>query len=512
MSGSERKHHFIGIAEIIFALILAVILTVGRFIFRYTSVFALPGYLKENVLIFLALFIPFLLIFALLGKGIRYFSGKDDSYSKKQLTALSIASALPVIASWITAVALFYPGLTVTSLQNLITFNGVSGESYPVIHTLIRGLFIYLDGIGLPAPFGAVLYFSVHLLILCTACVYTVRREMEEGVRIPVVIMTMAYFGVFSVLMVMFRIESAEILFFSSVTMVLLLLTRADERKKGGAVCFWMFFSLTSLFRYNYLPVGIMLFIILLFMAGKKEMRKYLIASVAGLLTVFTVLLAFFPAYGIRDLKESDPMSVPVSQIATVYEEHRQELSVAEKFITEEYMQPGAYSFRDSSFLMESFNEALYLSDRSAFWDLYMHFAQKYPWDFLDSFLNLNSIIWQVGEMGIPLCMVIAGLYIAFRSKRRGYGTGAFMLMFLWITYLFAPKPVFSQMFPFLLAAPAVLIPVFACGTVFADGKRDDESTEKSESNKAKENPAEKSESSGDKPDSGDSSEDGKIV
>ena len=86
------------------------------------------------------------------------------------------------------------------------------------------------------------------------------------------------------------------------------------------------------------------------------------------------------------------------------------------------------------------------------------------------------------------------------------------MLMFLWITYLFAPKPVFSQMFPFLLAAPAVLIPVFACGTVFADGKRDDESAEKSESNKAKENPAEKSESSGDKPDSGDSSEDGKIV
>ena len=115
---------------------------------------------------------------------------------------------------------------------------------------------------------------------------------------------------------------------------------------------------------------------------------------------------------------------------------------------------------------LNAFNEGLYLSDRSAFWDLYLHLFKKYPYDFVDSFLNQNVKIWQPGEFGIPLFMILLGLYIALRSKRPGYSAGITGVFVLWLTYIFAVNTGMYQMYPFSMLIPVILLPVFSRKTV----------------------------------------------
>ena len=167
---TNKKFHFIGIAEIVFALLSSLIFTIGRCVFKTGSVYTLTSSIQEHAIVFFIMFVPFLLVFAFFGKGIRAFSRTGSTYSAKMINIFQFVAVLPVIVSCITGVLLFYPGLTVDRLEYLVAFNSIPVEKYPVIHTLIRQAFIYFDMLGLPYPYGVIIYFGAHILVLSVAC------------------------------------------------------------------------------------------------------------------------------------------------------------------------------------------------------------------------------------------------------------------------------------------------------------------------------------------------------
>jgi hypothetical protein len=102
-----------------------------------------------------------------------------------------------------------------------------------------------------------------------------------------------------------------------------------------------------------------------------------------------------------------------------------------------------------------------------------LHLFNKYPYDFVDAFLFQNVGIWQPGEFGIPLFMILLGLYIAIKSRRPGYSAGITAVFILWMTYLFGVTTNMYHMYPFSMLIPVILLPVFSRKTVSEEVQED---------------------------------------
>ncbi len=471
---SEKKKHFIGFSEVFFAVIAAVIFTIGRCIYISGSVFTLPSVLKEYSLIFLVLFIPFVFLFAFAGKGVKGQSAEKTVYSDRMMWLLPVLSALLIAAAcvvsglclrsyFVGSDAVYYAGSTLVP------------DRYPVIHTLLRQLFRYTGSSeSFDSPAG-IAFLTANSLMFGAACGYVVRREMSEGFRKLPLVLSILYFTLFVPFLAADRLHSEEGLFFCAVMMLLTSLAKADRDEENSGIFVWLFLVMACLLRYNFIVAAFVLCISLLLKIRKKGMKNCIIASLFGITTVIAIILAFFFGFGLVEIQEKDMMSVPAGQVAAVYADHTPELTIAEKFIIENYMSLPDNGPQIAEYVMNTFNEGLYLADRSAFWDLYMHLARKYPYDLIDAFLFRNSRIYQPGVMGIPLFMIILGIYIALKSKRPGYSAGITALSVLWLTYLFGPVPKYHYMEAFNMLIPAVLLPVFAAKPASAEDSEDKE-------------------------------------
>lgn len=471
---SEKKKNFIGFSEVFFAVIAAVIFTIGRCIYISGSVFTLPSVLKEYSLIFLVLFIPFMFIFAFAGKGVKGQSAEKTVYSDRMMWLLPVLSALLIAAACVVSGvclrsyivgsdAVYYAGSTLIP------------DRYPVIHTLLRQLFRYTGSSeSFDSPAG-IAFLTANSLMFGAACGYVVRREMSEGFRKLPLVLSILYFTLFVPFLAADRLHSEEGLFFCAVMMLLTSLAKADKDEENGGIFVWLFLVMACLLRYNFIVAAFVLCISLLLKIRKKGMKNCIIASLLGITAVIAIILAFFFGFGLVEIQEKDMMNVPAGQVAAVYADHTPELTIAEKFIIENYMTLPDNGPQIAEYVMNTFNEELYLADRSAFWDLYMHLARKYPYDLIDAFLFRNSRIYQPGVMGIPLFMIILGIYIALKSKRPGYSAGITALSVLWLTYLFGPVPKYHYMEAFNMLIPAVLLPVFAAKPASAEDSEDKE-------------------------------------
>ena len=132
-------------------------------------------------------------------------------------------------------------------------------------------------------------------------------------------------------------------------------------------------------------------------MRKDKQMKKALIASLAGVIVSISVTSFVYPACGVIKSESHEALSVPINQVAAVYVHKYSELTLPEKFITEQYMSAGMYNPRLADTVKFTFNDELYDADRSAFWDLYLHLIRKYPEEFVDAFLTQNVQLWYPG-------------------------------------------------------------------------------------------------------------------
>ena len=174
---SEKKIHFIGLAEIFFAAIAAAVFTVGRCVYTSHSVFVLPTVLGEYALLFVGMFIPFLFIFALAGKGVRASSKEGMVYSQKMMWMLPVVSALLIMTVCFFFISFLRPDSVPQGQSYLWSQAGLVQDDYPVIHSLLRQPFIHLDQSGVSKS-GTIIFLSLNVLIMCSACGYVVRREM----------------------------------------------------------------------------------------------------------------------------------------------------------------------------------------------------------------------------------------------------------------------------------------------------------------------------------------------
>ncbi|MBP5553284.1 MAG: hypothetical protein J6X94_00270 [Lachnospiraceae bacterium] len=503
---------------------MASIITVGRSVYNYNSVSGLLKAPKENAAVFLFLFFPILLILALCGKAI-YKNEEKEVFSNDEIPG--IYKAFPVISFILTAASSalallsYFPGILGydSEWQTLQAFGILPlSNHHPVLHTLIWNFFVALEWWGVPHPYGLVIYCIFQILIVSLVCAFVVRCEIREGCRWFLPVITILFyalypaFGVFSVQM------TKDVLFGSAVILLILNLLKAGRGEKANPFLIFLFTVLSSLLRNNFLPAGCVLVIVLFFMRKDKMMRKALIESLAGVIVSLSVMAFVYPACGVERSESHESLSVPINQIAAVYVHRYSELTLPEKFIIEGYMSAGAYNPRLADTVKFSFNDELYDSDRSAFWDLYLHLLRKYPHEFIDAFLTQNVQLWYPGasvtdrysareyietdnvlvyeytvsctpvipemkgfydmiieeieqgravsglpfSLSIPFIVLMVALYMSVKARHKGFTAAVLLSGALWATYLLGPVSAFRYMYPFFMLVPVMVIPVFS--------------------------------------------------
>ena len=520
---SVKKKHFIGAAEVIFALCIAGVVTVGRSVYNYNSVSGLMWAPGENAAVFLFLFIPLLLVFAFAGKLLGKNLLKEEDSAEERHVIYKwfpfIAFAL-VGASSAMALLAYFPGILAydSEWQTLQAYDVLPlSNHHPVLHTLIWNFFVALEWWGVPHPYGLVIYCIVQIIIVSAVCGYVVKCEIDEGCRWPLVVITILIYALYPAFSV-FSIQMTKDVLFSCVVILLVLkLYRFAKGGKISPVIVSVLVILASLLRNNFLPAGAVLVIVLFFLRKKENMMKAFIASLTGVIVAALVLMCVYPLCGVAGSESHESLSVPINQISAVYVHRYSELTLPEKFIIERYMKAGLYNPRLADTVKFSFNDELYDSDKSAFWDLYMHLAKRFPNEFIDAFLNQNVQLWYPAasitdryaareyietenvyiyvytftrmpvipeakgfydmviseiegagaaglffSLSIPFFILVFALYIAIRIKKSGYTAAVLLAGALWATYLLGPVSAFRYMYPFFMLIPVFMIPLFA--------------------------------------------------
>lgn len=548
--------------EILFAALCAAFVTCGRSVYNYNTLIDVYYRPMEYGALFLFVFLPLIIVFALIGAGVRksLIPCEKDALQERAgiYKVFPVITSLLVIGTGLVALFSYFPGILGydSEWQTLQAFGLMPlSNHHPVLHTLIWNFFIALEWFGVPHPYGLFIYCIVQILIVAGVCGYVTDSEVKAGCKWPVPVITMLFYALYPVFSV-FSVEMTKDVLFSCVVVRLFLRLTAvgthktdseDEEikkkisKKENLNIFGILFltALGCLLRNNFLPAAGAVVIVLLFMRKKNGMKKVLLSMLGGVIIAVVVLKVVYPMTGVEKTESHEMLSVPVNQISSVYVSKFPQLTTAEKFIIYNYMEAGRYNPRLADSVKFTFNDALYDSDKSAFWDLYMHMFKKYPYEFVDAFLTQNIQLWYPGaritdrysarkfietenvivpvymitggswfpemrgfydmvfteiensvvaeglpfSLSIPFYMIIIGLFIAIKAKRPGYTAGVFMAFFLWGTYLLGPVAAFRYMYPFFMLIPVILTPVFSRGTVVSvkadsDASEDDKPEE----------------------------------
>ena len=516
----EKGKKFNIIAEICFPLIIAAFVVTGRSINNYHSLFGITSAPFESLLVFLAVFFPGLVVFLLLGRKLGRKTESAEEERKNFYNSLPVITFLFVTLTGIVALLSFFPGILGydSEWQTLQAYDLLPlSNHHPVLHTLIWNLFIAFEWLGLPHPYGLVLYCMMQVVAVGIVCSYVVLSEIREGCKWPVMIITMLFYGLYPAFSV-FSVEMTKDVLFSCVVVLLFLSLMKTDRKKVHPVKICILVILGCLLRNNFLPAACGLVVFLLVSMKRKKNPKLLIASFTGVVLSVITLSVIYPAAGVASTESHEILSVPVNQLSAVYVHRYDQLSIAERFLIEEYMEAGRYNPRLADSVKFTFADDLYDSDTSAFWDLYFHLLYKYPDEFINAFLTQNVQLWYPGaavfdkyaarkyvetenvfvgaypvvrnsklpglafiyediftrienggviealpfSLAIPFYTMILGMFIAIKRKRHGFGAAVFMALCLWGTYLLGPVSAFRYMYPFFLLIPVIVTPLFS--------------------------------------------------
>ncbi|MBO4608601.1 MAG: hypothetical protein J5696_01910 [Lachnospiraceae bacterium] len=583
MEETAKKKRSFPWAEILFAALSAAFVTCGRSIYNYNTLIDIYYRPMEYGALFLFVFLPLILFFALIGAGVKKSftpvkkktadekpdvedADESDKKEEKKVRAgiyrfFPVITSILVIGAGLVALFSYFPGILGydSEWQTLQAFGLMPlSNHHPVLHTLIWNFFIALEWFGVPHPYGLFIYCIVQILILAGVCGYVTDAEIKAGCRWPVPVITMLYYVLYPAFSV-FSVEMTKDVLFSCVVVRLFLRLNAvgnyttdsddeelrkkiSKKEKINTFGIFLLIALGCLLRNNFLPAAGAMVIVLFFMRKKNGMKKALLSVLCGVVIAVAVMQIVYPMTGVEKTESHELLSVPVNQISSVYVSRYPELTTAERFIIDNYMEAGRYNPRLADSVKFTFNDALYDSDKSAFWDLYMHMFKKYPYEFTDAFLTQNVQLWypaaritdryaarryietvnvsvpvymitggswfpemrgfydmvfeeieRSGALGglpfslsIPFYSILLGFYIAIKARRPGYTAGVFLAFFLWGTYLLGPVAAFRYMYPFFLLIPVILTPVFSRGTVIAF-KADSDSSEDKKSEEEKE-------------------------
>jgi hypothetical protein len=268
----------------------------------------------------------------------------------------------------------------------------------PVLHTMIWKMFLLAEGLLTGGTGEGNLALALYSVVQLTAVValstyvaYRIYKIFDNGI---LSVLGLAYYLCVPTLHIFSFIMTKDVYFACCTTLFLMGLYNLGNGENAKLQVFWcVLWGLCSTLLRNNMVYAVVIGVIaaLLLRAGRRTCLSLF------MVVAFNVLLAdvMYPALGIADTPSSEALSVPISQVAYVYENHYDSLGDEDRAAVETYIgEPYKYNARFADFVKSSFNNAWYVTDSGSFWKCYFSLMRQYPGEYLTVFLDLNVDLW----------------------------------------------------------------------------------------------------------------------
>ena len=240
------------------------------------------------------------------------------------------------------------------------------------------------------------------MLVMAGIFGWCIRKLEEWGVNKGYRILTTLYFGLCPVL-VMFSLCSAKDGLFAGMLLIMtILLTelfKAPEEfwKQKGKLLLLLAASLgMMLLRHNGF-YAFAVFSVLTVIYLKKD-RKKAVLYFGGILVAYLVISAGLTGVLHADASENQEMlTVPISQMARVYQNRKEQLPPEEKEILYRYLPQEAlehYTPKVSDGVKVHFNNQAYEADRGSFFKLWLKWGTENPFTYLNAWFMTSYGFW----------------------------------------------------------------------------------------------------------------------
>ena len=446
----------------------------------------------------------YFLSFCIVERAERKCSGRTPRFFQVYLIML-----LPYLICF----AAYFPGcMSYDSWYITLQALGIIGfdNHHPFLHTLIWSIFAHMDEwLGIK-QIGIILYTALQLIVMTAiyahVSIWLGKRLEGRGRWIAFL-----YYAVNPVFHIFTIILTKDVYF--SGCFLLLNITLIDylEKELAGEddkvyqKKIMILALLCCLLRNNMIYV-IIAFGIILFLAFKKNVtscRGILLA--AGLF--FFISKIIYPSIGVAEGSVKEMLSVPISQVAAVYNDDTKRLSEFEKELIQKYV-PDVESYNRffADPVKGSFNDRAFKENRGEFLRLWRDLFTEYPVEYTKAFLALNLPYWypqmesvreyietdnysqdypverlnllpavyqfyenvsenqaewmhwpifrQFFSIGVPIWILLFFLCWFAVNKRKAMVLAVMPSILLWMTYLLGPVSSFRYIEPLLLTYP----------------------------------------------------------
>ena len=298
-----------------------------------------------------------------------------------------------------------YPGFFVYDAQDELmqVVTRSFSTHHPLVHVLMLGGIIQLVH-KLTGSYnaGIACYTVFQMLVMAGIFGWCIRKLEKWGVGKGYRILTTLYFGLCPVL-VMFSLCSAKDGLFAGMLLIMtILLTelfKAPEEfwKQKGKLLLLLAASLgMMLLRHNGF-YAFAVFSVLTVIYLKRD-RKKTVLYFGGILAAYLVVSAGLTGLLRADASENQEMlTVPISQMARVYQNRKEELPPEEKELLYQYLPQEAlehYTPKVSDGVKVHFNNQAYEADRGSFLKLWLKWGTENPFTYLNAWFMTSYGFW----------------------------------------------------------------------------------------------------------------------
>lgn len=432
--------------------------------------------------------------------------------SEKKISFFTVYTVL--LICYIPCFIAYFPGcMSYDSWYITLQALGIIGydNHHPFLHTFIWSIYANMDEWLGVRQIGIALYTTSQLLVMLA--IYTYAYVWLSGRKVSGVCRKIAFFYyAFNPVFHIFTLILTKDVLFSGL-FLLLCITFVDYfesiRKKKSVkelqVRLAVISLLCCLFRNNMIYVLIVMTVILFlkFRPRLSDCRGLLISVIL----YYFIICVIYPGIGVAQGSVKEMMSVPLSQIAAVYQSEKDTISEEDKELIFKYI-PDVEQY-DRFFadpVKAAFNDHAFRESKLEFIGLWCRLFWKHPGIYVRAFLTLNLPYWypemdsvreyietdnysqdypvqraevlprvydwyeniseneaawmhwpvfrQLYAIGMPVWILLFFGIWFYTNKRSLAGTAMLLCVVLWMTYLPGPVSCFRYIEPLLLTYP----------------------------------------------------------
>lgn len=338
-------------------------------------------------------------------------SGKEESVSGERQRRGHLINAGIIFLMYVPVFLAVYPGFFVydaqEELMQVVTRNFTT--HHPLVHVLFLGGIIQLvHKVTGSYNLGIACYTLIQMAVMAVIFGWCIQKLRQRGLKKGFEILLTLYFGVFPVL-VMFSLCSAKDGLFAGMllimTMLLSDLIREPEQffeKKRKIILLFLSSLFMMLLRHNgfyaFIPSTLLFVVYFICKKNRRSYWKKLLVVLGGSIVLYLLIHTGMTHLLSADSSENQEiLTVPISQMARVYQAKKDVLPESEKEILYRYLSEEAlenYTPKVSDGVKIHFNNQAYAEDKKSFLGLWLQWGKENPFTYLNAWFMTSYGFW----------------------------------------------------------------------------------------------------------------------